>query len=70
MPRSIDWNKLLADNPGIDADRLKEWLEASQKLYFPRASRYRYNLIPPFAGGHRGPAAEIGGSGDNIRKRS
>jgi hypothetical protein len=59
---------LLANNPNVNAEQLRERLEACKKL---RPSKYNYNLIAPFAGRlHRRCAAEVGGSADNVRQKS
>ena len=64
----INLDKLLADNPGIDAEKLKEWLRATKALS-PLRMKYRFNLVPPFSGRHhRSPVAEMGGPNDNVRK--
>jgi hypothetical protein len=60
MPKPIDLEKLLADNPGINADQLREWLEYSQKLCAAGPTRYRYNLVSPFASRPRHAASEGG----------
>ncbi|HEV3078751.1 MAG TPA: hypothetical protein VGY66_03190 [Gemmataceae bacterium] len=71
MPKPIDLDQLLADNLGVDAEKLKKWLEEMQRLQLPVPSRYRYNLVSPFAGRlYRHPAAEVGGPNDNVRKDS
>ena len=68
MPLSIDLEKLFADNPGINADQLKEWLELSQKLCAAGATRYKYNLLSPFARQHRHAAFEATGPHGSNKK--
>ncbi len=71
MPKPIDLDRLLANNPGVDAEQLKKRLEASQRFRGTGASRYRYNLLPPFARRLRQhPPAAVGGPDDNVRKPS
>jgi len=71
MPKPINLEQLLASNPGVNAERLKQLLEASQKLRRPVGSRYKYNLIPPFAGRlQRHQSAQVGGAHDDTRTPS
>jgi hypothetical protein len=47
MPEAIDLQRLLANNPGVDAERLKIYLEAAKRIVRVKG-RYRYNIMPPF----------------------
>lgn len=66
---TLDLQKLLAENPGVNANQLRERLEASRKLHPLGRNRYRYNLVSPFANRFRYRAVEIGGSEDTIRNQ-
>jgi hypothetical protein len=70
MPNPIDLEKLLADNPGINAAQLKEWLELSQKLRAAGATRYKYNLLSPFARRPRHAASEVVDNMIAVRSKS
>lgn len=67
---SIDLEKLLAENPGVDLDRLREWREASRKLHPSGRNRYKYNLLSPFANRFRHRAVEDIAPEDNRKKQS
>lgn len=68
MTKIIDLDELLANNPNVDAARLRERLLACEKF---QLSRYRYNLVAPFSGRlYRHPPAQAGGVHDNTRNAS
>jgi len=68
MVKPVELDELLANNPKVDAERLRERMEACKMI---RLSKYRYNLISPFAGRlHRHRGAEVGGPNDNVKLRS
>lgn len=66
MVPPIDIAELVAKNPGVDAKQLEECQR--QSALFGDGQRYKYNLLPPFAGRGRSQMAECNGPGDNIRE--
>jgi len=69
VSKDINLEELLTNNSGVDAELLKKAAEMDNELG-PKNCRYKYNLVPPFAGRmFRHPAAEVGGSDDNVRRR-
>jgi hypothetical protein len=64
MPQQPDLTQLLANNPNIDAEKLKTRLKMRQKRTGGKRSRYRYNLLAPFAGRRTTAAKARGASSD------
>ncbi len=65
--RPVNLDELIARNPKVDLERLREYQR--QAALFEDGLRCKYNIVSPFAGRmHRHQMAECGGPSDNVRK--